>query len=73
MMDDSIEPEVMRNVHGATHKKAMPSSQVRAAAAAAAAAESISTPAESAVASTSPTRLEESPQPACRTLHARSI
>ncbi|XP_040078331.2 uncharacterized protein LOC120850059 [Ixodes scapularis] len=72
MMDDSIEPEVIRDVHGATHKKAMPSSQARAAAAAAAeaaaaeaaAAEAIPTPADSAVASTSSTSSEESSQPA---------
>ncbi|XP_040068014.1 uncharacterized protein LOC120841224 [Ixodes scapularis] len=62
MMDDSIEPEVIRDVHGATHKKAMPSSQARAAAAAA--AEAIPTPADSAVASTSSTSSEESSQPA---------
>ncbi|XP_029828955.1 hepatoma-derived growth factor-related protein 2-like [Ixodes scapularis] len=69
MMDDSIEPEVFRDVHGATHKKAMPSRQARAAAAAAAAAEAaaaeaIPTPADSAVASTSSTSSEESSQPA---------
>ncbi|KAG0423390.1 hypothetical protein HPB47_000832 [Ixodes persulcatus] len=51
MMDDSIEPEVIKDVHGATHKKAMPSSQARAAAAAVAAAEAIKTPADNAVAS----------------------
>lgn len=69
MMDDSIEPEVIRDVHGATHKKAVPSSQARAATAAAAAAEAaaaeaIPTPADSAVASTSSTSSEELSQPA---------
>ncbi|KAG0414231.1 hypothetical protein HPB47_008578 [Ixodes persulcatus] len=64
MMDDSIEPEVIGDVHGATHKKAMPSSQARAAAAAAAAAEAIPAPADNAVASTSSTSSEESSQPA---------